>query len=130
MSDSLVATTPVVPRVPMWLSVAIRAGALLRPQAFYGYAREIEPGVWGTCALGAAYEAVTGSLPSQGNEQESIVISSLNTSVGHLDKLVPHFLPGTGITEMIPLLQWIVFRNDNDREPRELIADALEQLGY
>ena len=48
----------------MKLSEAIRRGAALRPQAFEMYQGTNEEGISTTCALGAAYEAITGRLPS------------------------------------------------------------------
>lgn len=42
----------------MKLSDAIRLGAMLRPQAFGELVKEIAPGVFGTCAFGAAEEAI------------------------------------------------------------------------
>src|SRR5690348_3269547 len=48
----------------MKLSEAIRKGAALRPQCFETYKSRDSLGNWSTCALGAAYEAVTGELPT------------------------------------------------------------------
>lgn len=45
---------------PADLANAIRKGATLRPQVTGLYFKEIAPGVLGSCALGAAYEGLTG----------------------------------------------------------------------
>jgi hypothetical protein len=47
----------------MKLSEAIRQGAALRPQAHGDYHQVLENGTVCTCALGAAYEAITGHVP-------------------------------------------------------------------
>ena len=88
----------------MKLSEAIRAGAKLRPQAFF----MMFDGV-GSCALGAAYEAVTGKVL---DDFFVVSWSLLGLSPGVLD----HNL-WKAITEM----------NDKKRMTREEIADWVEE---
>lgn len=95
----------------MKLSAAIRKGAGLRPQIYGNYYGWIEDEQnYGTCALGAAYEAITGELAS-GNHK------------------VMEFLEQTTNTPR-DILCMVVDENDDQHASRERIADWLEKEGY
>ena len=93
----------------MKLSEAIREGAKLRPQCKGAFYSTNDQGVVSSCALGAAYEAVTGELPHA-------------PLIDWHD--VPNFpeLPSTIETRIIAM-------NDSGRT-REEIADILASEGY
>jgi hypothetical protein len=104
----------------MKLSEAIREGAKLRPQAFGVYfdfaINDIAP--CASCAMGAAYEAATGTICSD----------------LRLDQLAQHF-PELTIEKVWgrskgTLWGHILDLNDNKRIKRESIADWLEQQGF
>ena len=90
-------------RAGMKLSAAIRIGAKLRPQCRAFYAED-----GATCALGAAFEAITHRLPKMDDPELDSV----------LDPLAP-----------TAVLREVVTRND-DGQTREEIADWLESIGY
>lgn len=88
------------------LSQAIRIGAKLRPQCRDGFFTDSH----GTCALGAAYEAVSGNLPP--------VVGAMV-----VERLRAH---GIQFPEPFPnIICW----NDSGMT-REAIADKLEAMGY
>jgi hypothetical protein len=97
------------------LSQAIRIGAKLRPQC---YGRLFKDG--GSCALGAAYEAMFGSPPPDvWQDKFRYVVEPLNAC---LDRLNERFPP--------KLLRKVWVKNDNTESTREEIADWLESIGY
>lgn len=110
----------------MKLSEAIRTGAKKRPQAFGQLARKVN-GVWGTCALGAAYEAVSGQLPR---------IKPTGELVDAVRKKLGGFKETTSDTITLPdgytcsVGGALVILNDTLRWSREEIADYLEKQGY
>lgn len=89
------------------LSDAIRLGATFRPQCRGGF---FQQGM--SCALGAAYEAVTGEYDS---ELEHGVVAPLLRNRFGVD---------------YDMLCAVVHRNDDGKETREAIADWLENEGY
>lgn len=116
------------------LSEAMREGAKQRPQAFGEY-RLIEEHngslVSCTCALGAAYEGMTGELPpappstlwEDGCLVERILLRK--TGISRLDRIV---------SPAEPIVMGFVFEivsslNDDHRWTREKIADWLESHG-
>lgn len=101
----------------MKLSDAIRRGAALRPQGFGDYFDDR-----GSCALGAAIEAITGNLIFDDDlwfdfpELECIRVACPADQQG--------FCPvGTTNLEII-----ITHLNDGHRWPREAIADWLDSI--
>lgn len=88
------------------LSEAIRIGARLRPQQTNG--RYMNDGK--SCALGAAYEAVTGRYDE-------------NTG------LIPWFQSQYSRLDMLRIGAAIMLRNDRG-ESRESIADWLQGIGF
>ncbi len=99
----------------MRLSEAIRLGAMLKPQAFGDYTDGI-----GTCALGAANEAI--GLSANDDETEGpwpfIAIGLPCPSCG----VTLGADPETGLGEMVEHL------NDYHRWTREVIADFVETI--
>ena len=98
----------------MKLSEAIRQGAAIRPQAYRDYCTRLPDGGYATCALGAAYEALTGQLPP-----------SAYGPVDHVDL----FLRGKYGEAYSIRRDAIVECNDEDRLSREEIAAQLEARG-
>lgn len=99
----------------MKLSEAIRIGAAKRPQAFDAFATVDESGQVSTCALGAAYEALTGHPPSTTLTKlgegalECYLADRLDISVG--------------------VIRTVIILNDGQRLSREQIAAGLEAQG-
>lgn len=91
------------------LSEAIRAGAKLRPQARGFYFAS-----GASCALGAAYEAITGKYHEAGEDWDGPDMSRWFTNTFGLSSLL-----GTQVTE----------KNDAGKT-RESIADELESQGF
>jgi hypothetical protein len=91
------------------LSEAIRIGSKIRPQGtgLYFFAGR-------SCALGAAYEAVTGNYHESGT--------------GGLPDMVHWMEEHFGLS--LSMGGEIAVKNDIDQWPREQIADWLEQQGY
>jgi hypothetical protein len=108
------------------LSQAIREGAKLRPQTTLAYFYRCDDGELGSCALGAAAEALGLNLSSEGIGMQTDSILSKRFG-GLLDKPTQH-----------PLFPHVVLRlekvitdlNDVQGWSREQIADWLEGLGY
>jgi hypothetical protein len=76
------------------LSDVLLQGAALRPQAFGAYTKN-----GGTCALGAMYEALTGTLPP---ENDSEVIGTIMQATG--ERLADVVYDGTfSLSNMIAL---------------------------
>lgn len=93
----------------MKLSEAIREGAKLRPQAFRAYYQYRED-VLCTCALGAAFEALHGKVPTT----RRISVEEIEAKVGRI--------PNDVFNQII---NW----NDGEKLSREEIADRLEAMG-
>jgi hypothetical protein len=115
------------------LSAFIREGATKRPQAFDDYVRlvPIDGDGWQyrTCALGAAYEAITDKLPEPDWLQDGKVVRAIHKATDIRDQRIPYpenTYPGREayIVDMVPTL------NDHFRWTREQIADYLESQGY
>lgn len=83
------------------LSAAMRIGAKLRPQTFGALSDDI-----GTCAMGAANEGRHGSYCYDGSPYAT------------WPRLTPQ------------ILDEVIHRNNELRQPREQIADWLESKGY
>lgn len=97
----------------MKLSGAIRIGAAKRPQAFGAFAAlvyDVPEGRIATCALGAAYEGLTGDIPPDSETQIFAVV-------------------GKGCSCSEDLLVLIVEWNDEARLTREEIAYRVEAHG-
>lgn len=86
------------------LSQAIRIGALLRPQC-----QGITDGKGGTCALGSAYEAMTGQFPPSTADAAWFLMEAFPDAEDEVCNIFP--LNDSGWT-------------------REAIADKLEAMGY
>lgn len=100
---------------PLRLSEAIRIGAMLRPQGFYGMFEPDHFGHIGSCALGAAWEAATGNL-----DYNDCVLD-----IGDIFPIVNHRF-GTRS------LWWhLTSLNDDDKWTRTQIADYVAVIeGY
>lgn len=123
------------------LSTLIREGAQLRPQVFgsavslldghideNGKLDEDGPCEYGTCALGAAYEAITGQLPDNTDPFETTVafIQDSTDSIG-AEIAYPD---GTSLSTYVDqTVDVVVSLNDYYKWTREQIADYLEQQG-
>lgn len=101
------------------LSEAISLGAMLRPQAFGELVEEIAPGVFGTCAFGAAEEAISHDFEI-GVADATSEIASVYAVYGPLLKrwsLCPVCTHGEEIAQIVHHL------NDWHRWTRERIAE-------
>lgn len=102
----------------MKLSTAIREGSKLRPQGFgnyFGMSPSHPANILCSCALGAAYEAVSHKTGDMRDVEIETVFPVLS-----------EIIIGTGDT----LLGIIVELNDEERLSREAIADQVEAWGY
>jgi hypothetical protein len=107
----------------MRLSEAIARGAELRPQAHDAYFKVTTEGL-ASCAMGAAYEAVTGyTRLADGTDNYDLISYITGTDIGY----VQHAHPVTG--EKDDLASIIVDLNDEYTWPRERIAAWLSSLG-
>lgn len=97
---------------PMKLSEAIREGAKLRPQCRENYFSDE-----GSCALGAAMEAITGSA-----SRSAMSVCDLS------DKYLTHF-DHPASDRRAELFTIIVQLNDDFRWTREQIADWVAEQG-
>ena len=98
----------------MKLSEAIRAGAALRPQAHGEYVINYWNGPSRTCAIGAAYEGITGKLPDPDWADD-------------LNRVRKTIYKATGADDV--LLNTVIQLNDDQYQTREQIADWLEAQG-
>lgn len=116
------------------LSAYIRKGALLRPQAFHDYVKRapLENGwqyEYRTCAIGGAYEAITGKLPEPDWLQHGKVNKTIFQATGVKDVRIPY--PESVLPEReAPILDVVSTLNDTSKWTREQIADYLETQGY
>jgi hypothetical protein len=120
------------------LSEAIRAGAELRPQAFGDYVAIDDRHQTCTCALGAAYEAVTGIVPDtcdvydeqpSGNAPSTVLTRTFNLrDVRLVTPLEARIIPDIE-KEPIEVYRVVAQLNDRARWSREQIADWLEAQG-
>jgi len=114
------------PADPPWLSALIRQGATRRPQCFYDYFSASG----GSCALGAAMEARTGStnvrrgLEALGAELPAL-FSTDNLLTCPLDR---HQVDGR-LRRFLGLSGLIAHLNNEHGLARERIADWLDSLG-
>ena len=116
----------------MKLSNAIREGAKLRPQGFKAYFDE-ENGVVCSCALGAAFEAVTGKLPRLGNANyiDEIVLPILNTNFSFFNTTARCACPVEDCnSEIFSPFNLIIHLNDTHNWTREQIAGCLKEKGF
>jgi hypothetical protein len=107
----------------MKLSEAIRIGSLERPQAIGNFFRLVgvgESSVIGSCAWGAAYEAVTGYCPSLDSDGD-IPDEDFHSIEDLLETEFP--------LEYELLFMQITEMNDSGKHTREEIADFLEREG-
>jgi hypothetical protein len=103
------------------LSTLIREGAAKRPQVFYQLIAPVGDGNYGTCALGAALDAVGYEMFGEDPTSEELV-----THIGL--ELVAVASPAHPGLER-PLIDVIINLNDHERWSREQIADWLESIG-
>lgn len=117
------------------LSTCIREGAAIRPQAFGDYISHIplEEGRWicedRTCALGAAYEAITGKLPDPDWMQDGEVNKTIFKACGVRGIRIPYpqnTFPG----KEAYVVDMVISLNDTFKWTREQIAEYLERIGY
>lgn len=108
----------------MKLSEAMKQGATMHPQGAGAYAGR-QGNKWYTCALGAAYEGITGNLPRMARLSRRPFNS------------VPELAKVYDIREAHPIsggrgdLWWLISDlNDNHHWSREQIADWLREKGY
>lgn len=111
----------------MKLSEAIRAGAEKRPQSKFNYFSIADDGTTvGSCALGAAYEAVFNVTTN--DEITSGHVTQLEDITGIDDFEVYEKHP---ITQEYHHLDSIIINlNDEHQWERERIADWLQSIGY
>lgn len=109
------------------LSTYIREGAKKRPQAFGDY---IQDGC--TCALGAAYEAITNKKPMPDGADHGLVKATIYNATGTKDCKIPYPPEsfGAGFNIHPDILDLVASLNDTEHWTRERIADYLESLGY
>lgn len=113
------------------LSDAIREGLKLRPQAQRLFVKGFD-GVIRSCALGAAYEALTGETPLGGMDDwdayKTVEIAFPYICIGHVPCPVNH----CGCDESVEALT--MHLNDDHQWTREQIADFVERfeesIGY
>jgi hypothetical protein len=112
----------------MKLSEAILAGARLRPQTRHSYFSDPSDGPVGSCALGAAYEAVTGQADLDTDdaefEQGPFGITDL-FGIEHTARIV---YPVNGARPLVHRV--VTLLNDEDGWSREAIAAYLAEQGY
>jgi hypothetical protein len=109
------------------LSECIREGAKKRPQAFGDYIQDNC-----TCALGAAYEAITNKMPMPDGLDDGMVKATIYSATGTKDCNVP-YPPGSfgeGFRMHPEILDLITSLNDTEHWTREHIAGYLESIGY
>lgn len=112
------------------LSDLMRQGSQLRPQAFRDYVQRGDEGEVCTCAIGAAYEAITGKLPPSQNEDYDacpMVNREIERETGIALGFYSTKNPVTHNWETLTGL--ISGLNDAHKWTREEIADWLEQEG-
>lgn len=117
------------------LSTLIREGAKKRPQAFGNYLEmtndlnpEGVPYAYSTCAIGAAYEALTGELPDYAEFDRDLNERTLKT-VNAWSACIP-YPEGTDPKGGEDSVNDVVVNlNDDYRWTRERIADYLESVG-
>lgn len=104
----------------MDLAAAMREGATRRPQAFGDYFRKTPAGL-GSCALGAAYEALSGRSANwfQADEVSRALVDTLPCLVE--DATCP-----VGCNSNWRLIDAVAHLNDDHRWTREAIADWLD----
>lgn len=117
------------------LSTCIREGAKKRPQAFGDYIRQmpVDESGWNykncTCALGAAYEHITGKLPQPDWLYPQRTKRAIYKECDVQGTRIPYpesVLSGAKayVVDVVSSL------NDSFKWSREQIADYLESLGY
>lgn len=119
------------------LSTYIREGAKKRPQAFDDYIRSFKTNdgyECRTCALGAAYEGITGKMPKPDGEDRGLVKATIYNTTGVKDCKISYpesFAPGWKAPNWkADILDVVTTLNDTCHWTRERIADYLEELGY
>lgn len=112
----------------MKLSVAIRKGAKLHPQGHELFGKyNQDNSEFFTCAVGAAYEAITGIKPPVSGRDAGVRTTVSEAVRKNIDTvIVANPLDG----EEASLFDTITFLNDRSNWTREHIADWLETLGY
>jgi hypothetical protein len=111
----------------MKLSDAIRIGAAKRPQAFGNYISKEPGGAVCTCALGAAYEGITGTLPPFG-----LTLSALGDTfraLAGIDLETEVAPPDGNFNYAVGLDSAVITLNDGAHWSREQIADWLQGIG-
>jgi hypothetical protein len=98
------------PAKTLKLSEAIRIGASYRPQGFNGVLSQIHEGT--SCALHAAYEAVTGGPAHDEGSDTSYNLTQW-----------AYRIFGNAATN-------VIYKNDDEKWTREQIADWLESRGF
>lgn len=108
------------------LSALIREGAMKRPQAFHDYISD--DGC--TCALGAAYEGITGKMPKPDGEDRGLVKATIYNTTGVRNHKIPYPESFVSGWRDVDILDVVTTLNDTCHWTREQIADYLESLGY
>jgi hypothetical protein len=116
------------------LSTCIREGAKKRPQAFGDFIGEISSSgastpEYSTCALGAAYEHITGGLPYPDYEHGEYVNKTIYKACGLNHFRVP-YPEETFNGKEAYLFDVVSTLNDTFKWTRERIADYLDSIGY
>lgn len=106
----------------MKLSQAIRKGAKLRPMAYGEFFHWDRNKCMGSCALGAAYEAITGSKQAFPWD----IAGAIGAATGVILDERKVFFEG----QIRYLDRAITYANDTLKWTREAIADWLEGEGY
>jgi hypothetical protein len=116
------------PQQQQKLSALIRQGASLRPEVRDAYVgvvmqrNDLSTLVFGTCPLGAAYEAATGMLPHDGIQKEELYQSlKAATGIDLSKEVLPDGIPLDGFIDYLSLKHML---------DREQIADLLSAAGY
>ena len=104
------------------LADAIRLGSRLRPQTF-GRLRDVE----GSCALGAALEAVSGTVVLGDGETMCAELPELSADAGECPVCLYKADPRS-VSQTLPLSEIIMHLNDRHHWTRERIADLVEDF--
>lgn len=108
----------------MKLSEAIRLGSMLKPQAFGSYRAD-----GGTCAMGAAIDAIGGLVAGKSDEVWPIVAQGPAVCPECADVIHRHHHPyNPYVVVCNPTGAMIIHLNDDHRWTRERIADWVQTI--
>jgi hypothetical protein len=110
------------------LSEAIREGAKIRPQSFVSFFEVMDGCTLGSCALGAAVEAVRGA-PVPDHAVHYQLPDFIQDNFARVNEVVNCPIEGCP-HQPVELMYMIMELNDAHYWTREQIADWLESLGY